>query len=137
MESKKSFNPGFRPILEGEIPIAFYCIDVCEKRLLYINIISEALIAWRWNMWFSKFFQCIASSTYKWESYSTVVFIETNVMLSSSQWLHGDESRNMAYLSYLKNQPQILLPYKIGGLIHILTQNHRYTYITAHKGRAA
>jgi hypothetical protein len=45
MESKKSFNPGFRPILEGEIPIAFYCIDVCEKRLLYINIISEALIA--------------------------------------------------------------------------------------------
>lgn len=34
-----------------------------------------------------------------------VVFSETNVILSSYQWLNGDESRNMAFL---KNQPQIL-----------------------------
>jgi len=31
-----------------------------------------------------------------------VVFIETNVILYSSQWLHGDESRNIAYESYFK-----------------------------------
>ena len=136
MESKKSFNPGFRPILEGEILIAFYCIDVCEKRLLYINIISEALIAWHAEICdFQSFFNV---SHYPHISGNPiVVFIETNVILYSSQWLHWDESRNMAYESYLKKQPQILLPYKIGGLVHILTQNHRYTYITAHKGRAA
>ena len=36
-----------------------------------------------------------------------------------------------------KNNHKFFLPYKIGGLVHILTQTHRYTYITAHKGRAA